>query len=279
MDKKNAAIILFLAVTAIFFAGCVQQPWTSRYCSDGTRSGACSDTKPLFCENGKIVQNLVLCGCEKDYRIVNGKCISLLDCKDGTKNLSCSEKKPFQCSNGSLMEKASVCGCPVTQEPNGDSCAEAKANSETREFDYVLRGEKGKIQFAVYADLRNLLAGLPRTYVCKPDCPTESELQLVFLDREDQKAQLQKLAEIIKSRATNNDDRARIAISLVQKIPYDINALNDNNLSNRYPYEVLFDEKGVCSEKSRLLAFLLRELGFGTAILDYHSKNHQATGI
>ena len=47
----------------------------------------------------------------------------------------------------------------------------------------------------------------------------------------------------------------------------------------RYPYEVLYDEKGVCGEKSELLAFILREMGYGVAFFYYPPENHEAIGI
>ena len=73
-----------------------------------------------------------------------------------------------------------------------------------------------------------------------------------------------------------NDDQARIAISLVQQIPYDWQTFG---LENRYPYEVIYDNTGVCEEKSRLLAFLLRDLGFDVVLFSFESENHMAVGI
>jgi hypothetical protein len=65
----------------------------------------------------------------------------------------------------------------------------------------------------------------------------------------------------------------------VQKIPYDMNSLLADSNYERFPYEVLYDNNGVCGEKSKLLAFFLRELGFGTAILLFEKENHGAAGI
>ena len=79
-------------------------------------------------------------------------------------------------------------------------------------------------------------------------------------------------------------DRVRIAISLVQKIPFG----NSNrtiffreNLLNysRYPYQVLYDDMGVCGEKSELLAFLLKEMGYGVVFFYHNFENHESIGI
>jgi hypothetical protein len=86
------------------------------------------------------------------------------------------------------------------------------------------------------------------------------------------------LVEKIKKLTNNSDDQARIAISLVQNIPYNYNF---SDWGNRYAYQVLYDDIGVCGEKSRLLVFLLKELGYGSALIDYDLSfyAHEAVGI
>ena len=48
---------------------------------------------------------------------------------------------------------------------------------------------------------------------------------------------------------------------------------------SRYPYEVLYDEEGICGEKSELLAFLLREIGYETVLFYNQEENHESVGI
>jgi hypothetical protein len=109
------------------------------------------------------------------------------------------------------------------------------------------------------------------------------------IDNQKQKEFLEPLVNKIYNLANNNDDRARIAVSVVQNIPYD----NSDTLIDRYAYQVLYDNEGVCGEKSRLLVILLKELGYGVALIDYgdtgpinqyelynpYSFNHEAVGI
>jgi Skp family chaperone for outer membrane proteins len=45
------------------------------------------------------------------------------------------------------------------------------------------------------------------------------------------------------------------------------------------PYELLFQQRGVCSDKSLLAIAILRQLGYGTAIFAYEQDNHMAIGI
>lgn len=44
-------------------------------CSDGTPYGQCSSTKPLYCDNGNLVDNCQVCGCEEGYECQpDGEC-------------------------------------------------------------------------------------------------------------------------------------------------------------------------------------------------------------
>lgn len=147
-----------------------------------------------------------------------------------------------------------------------------------RTLNYTLRGVRDSITITVYLGLADYLSKLPKVYSCIPRCPSDREIELIFMDNEIQKKHLRELVEKIKEKAKNKDDAARIGISIVQNLAYDDSAFINNNLG-RYPYEVLYDMRGSCEEKSRLLAFLLRELGFGVAFFDFEKENHMAIGI
>jgi len=72
-------------------------------------------------------------------------------------------------------------------------------------------------------------------------------------------------------------DEAFEVISLVQKIPYDNASVNFSIAINKYPYNVLYNNIGICAEKSYLMATLLSELGYGTGIFLFDT--HAAVGI
>ena len=155
-------------------------------------------------------------------------------------------------------------------------------------FNYVLRGEKGSVNIELNSELKQYLAGISREYPCSPVCPPEIKIQQGFLDDKKQKSYLIDLVEQIKSKTDNKDDQARIAVSLVQHISYDaITAeryFSDFGnyarlMPKRYPYEVLYDNTGVCEEKARLLAFILRELGYGVVLFEFEHESHMAVGI
>ncbi|MBU2612381.1 MAG: hypothetical protein KKB62_01525, partial [Nanoarchaeota archaeon] len=81
----------------------------------------------------------------------------------------------------------------------------------------------------------------------------------------------------------SKDMQAKVAVSLVQNIPYNESQFvdffgNDIRIS-RYPYQVLGEHQGSCEGKSELLAFLLKEMGFGVVLFYYPEEAHEAVGI
>jgi hypothetical protein len=91
-----------------------------------------------------------------------------------------------------------------------------------------------------------------------------------------------KLRAVAANNNWTNDQLAEFALALVQYIPYDHAKLaQDSNRNNNpyYPYETLYLDRGVCSDKTFLAVALLRQLGYGAAILDFPEKNHSAAGI
>jgi hypothetical protein len=185
---------------------------------------------------------------------------------------------------GDLVEMASVCGCSNLSAVEGNKClSQYKDGGKIVTLNYVLRGEKGKIGFIVYEGLYNYLGKIPR-FMDFQENFTLLDFRLRMLDDENQRELLLPLVAEIQDITKNKEDQARIAISLVQNIPFG----NSDKVVRfgdivseyqRYPYEVLYDNEGVCGEKSELIIFLLREIGYGAAFLYYPAENHEAVGI
>jgi hypothetical protein len=158
-----------------------------------------------------------------------------------------------------------------------------KDGSKNITLNYTLRGEKGAIIFTAYSRMDEYLSGIPR-YIDSNKNPTLLDFKLTRINEEQQKELLQPLAIQIESITSNKEDQARIAISMIQNIPFGssgklVRIGNSKTEYERYPYEVLYDFQGICSEKSELLIFLLREIGYGSASLYYNAENHEAVGI
>lgn len=134
-------------------------------------------------------------------------------------------------------------------------------------------------KFVVYEGVNDYLAGLDRSISYSYVPPTTRDFIMRDLDNEVQRFYLDPLVDKIKSSSDDKTEQARIAILMVQGIPYDWGALSSGYVTGRYPYEVLYDMTGVCMEKADLMAYLLRGLGFGVAIFEYETENHRAVGI
>jgi len=152
------------------------------------------------------------------------------------------------------------------------------------QFKYTLRGATSTIQFVVYGGMNNYLVNheiSTITYTGQSPSPSENNriFSLLYINNNEEKSEISRLADVIKSITSNLDDQARIAISLVQNIPYNWNSFNSKSNDWKYPYEVLFTDCGVCSDKARLMVCLLRELGYGCVLFDFTAAEHEAVGI
>jgi hypothetical protein len=206
------------------------------------------------------------------------------NCDDGTSLNSCSNVRPYYCSNGKLIENASKCGCPQSSNEEGNLCiSDYKTEPKQMAFKYVLKGKEGYVNITVYGGVYEYLSNLPR-YADSEENFTLADFKLNMINEEIQKGFLFQLFLKIANITSDKEDRVRIAISLVQNIPF---GSSDKVLRlgkipityQRYPYEVLYDNEGICSEKSELLFFLLKQMGYGTASLYYVKENHEVVGI
>lgn len=153
----------------------------------------------------------------------------------------------------------------------------------TKSFNYIMRGKSGCITIDLYSGVYDNISIQPTPSACMrriyDDSPcTTSELQQYYIKYINNPIQIKYLTELIrniKSKTLDKDDQVRIAISLVQNIPYE----DTNPDKIILPYEVLYKNKGVCSEKSLLLAYLIKELGYGVVLFEFDSENHMAIGI
>ncbi|GBE19848.1 MAG TPA: hypothetical protein ENG87_02555 [Candidatus Pacearchaeota archaeon] len=207
-------------------------------------------------------------------------------CGDKTPDGACSLRKPYFCSEGVLVENAINCGCPENLTKKGNSCiSKYQNNSKNITLKYLLRGEESEINFLVYEDMANYLSGLPKTiHYGEGETPSRSDFKFRNINEAEQRELLLPLVTEIQNIANTQEDQMRIAISLVQNIPFGgtreiYRFANGMMEAPRYPYEVLYDERGVCGEKSELLTFLLREIGYGVVIFYYPSENHESVGI
>jgi len=86
--------------------------------------------------------------------------------------------------------------------------------------------------------------------------------------------------EAIRSRAgLDSDQYLELMAKYVQSIPYDWKMFESGTGKQRFPVETLVDGKGLCGDKSVLLADLLSHEGYSATLLDFEPEKHMAVGV
>ena len=93
-----------------------------------------------------------------------------------------------------------------------------------------------------------------------------------------------KIESLGKQYGLTEEKIPELILSFVQSISYDDSLadkiMNDpRDASMKYPYEVLYENKGTCGGKSFLTVLLFRRLGYGTALFEFEADDHMAAGI
>jgi hypothetical protein len=88
------------------------------------------------------------------------------------------------------------------------------------------------------------------------------------------------IQELKKKYPSQTDDQLlRDVVSLVQNLDYDYSKLDSLSFQVRFPYETLYEEKGVCIEKTLLLLRLLEEMNYNRALITFYGANHAGVGV
>ncbi len=126
----------------------------------------------------------------------------------------------------------------------------------------------------------------PKEYYCPSSgCPADWEEKYIkmFLKEvkeDDTVSQIVLDIKSLGSEAQLNDDQiVELIVAFVQSIPYDLEKVKVAKPLPRYPYETLYENKGICSDKSFLAVLLIKELGYGVALFDYEYEKHIVPAI
>jgi hypothetical protein len=138
-------------------------------------------------------------------------------------------------------------------------------------YSYYTDTSRKSISLTTYGGFADYLSG--RRSSSGPDKEVLRERMENIL----QQHYLQPLVDIIKNRSPNPDGQAKIAISLVQHLPYNAKRSFQQPAEWYYPYETVYNNKGTTADKSLLLAYLLKELEYDTIVFDYSSS--MAVGV
>lgn len=151
-------------------------------------------------------------------------------------------------------------------------------------FKWKYRGRDYQLSLNLSQQTYNDYAGSSKVYTYYGDLPANwhEDYYKMFLQARSGDATIKDIVGQLKYIATKeslaDDELVNVTMAFVQSIPYD----HDKNLETgkpNYPYETLFRRLGVCSDKTFLAVMILRELGYGAAVIDLPEVNHAAVGI
>jgi len=170
----------------------------------------------------------------------------------------------------------------------------APDESKTITYEWKYKGKNYSLNEELYGSFYKFYNSLPATNVFNGESQIgwlEKENQL-FINGVEEDDTISKLAKSIKSlgeeKKLNENQIVELVATFVQTIPYDTEKFNNrkaglNGKAEKptYPYEVLYDKKGVCQDKSYLAYVLLKEMGYGVSLFLFPDPedNHMAMGV
>jgi len=185
-------------------------------------------------------------------------------------------------SNNNLNKIPSAASVPVTVP----AAAILSASDYLAPLSWIYNLENFQFNLPLKKSLNSAYAAAPKTFYYVGDvepADAREKFYAIFFNKKTGDTAVKDLVAygrgVASSRNLSQDQTAEFLLALVQYIPYDKAKLNQNPMQPNYPYETLYQDKGICSDKTFLAVAILRELGYGAAILDFPDLNHSAAGI
>jgi len=162
-------------------------------------------------------------------------------------------------------------------------------NDQSKSFTFKYQNNSYELILPLSTALYNSYSSSPKVYtytVGNEPSNLRDVFYALFLKTKTNDASIDEIVTKLKKVAADNnwtdDQLLEFVVSFVQFIPYDsakVVSGTGENTNPYFPYETLYLDKGVCSDKTFLGVVLLRKLGYGAAILDFPDINHTALGV
>lgn len=161
------------------------------------------------------------------------------------------------------------------------------ANFEQRNYEFKYKNVSFGTSLSLSADIYKNYSSADKVYTYLVDSPPpnlrEAFYNMFLATTKSGDTSVKDLvANINKLAIVNNwssDEVAEAVLAVIQYIPYDQEKADAADREPFYPYETLYLNQGVCSDKTFLAYKVLRQLGYGAAVLDFPEINHSAVGI
>lgn len=151
-------------------------------------------------------------------------------------------------------------------------------------FQWKYKNKPYYLEQVLLDKLYNYYKNLDKNYYYSPDNPPQNlreEYYNIFLKQhsEDQLIDdlIKKLRDIANKEGFSNDEFLEFVLTFIQYIPYDFSKKPTD--PQNFPYETLYKNSGICSDKAFLAVLVLRKLGYGAAVFDYPDVKHSAAAV
>lgn len=157
----------------------------------------------------------------------------------------------------------------------------------TKTFSWVYKGKKYSLDQTLYKSIYSYYQSQDKVYSYVGTLPEnwQEEYYAMFLKTNVADKSIPEIASKIQDLGKKNnltdDQIVDLTLAFVQSIEYD-DAKAKNILTQAgneavlFPYETLYEQRGICSDKSFLAYALLRQMGYGAALFTYEQENHMA---
>lgn len=142
-----------------------------------------------------------------------------------------------------------------------------------------------KIDVPVYGNVSNYYKNLPNQEKYLNDGDFS---KFVYTNPKDKTVSTlsSQIYSMIRSMSLGDDQALELATCFVQNIPYDnqkyeqvVKIAGNTADTEQFPYETLYNNKGICTDKAYLGSAVLKEMGYGTAIMYFPNDHHMSLGI
>ena len=191
---------------------------------------------------------------------------------------------------GSVIPSGSVT-TPIVSNPVETPSVQvpsASGLSYDKVFDFKYKNTSRVLAQTLYKSYYDAYAASPKTYSYASGSDVSiarNSFYAIFLNLKSGDTSIDEIIYKLKATATaqgwSDDELLEFAMAFVQFIPYDSAKVAGNitNVNPFYPYETLYLNRGVCSDKTFLAVVILRKLGYGAAIFDFPDSNHSSAAV
>lgn len=172
--------------------------------------------------------------------------------------------------------------------PSVPSTPSVSGESYDKVFEFKYKNVNRVLTQTLYKSYYDAYAASPKSYSYTSGSDVSiarNSFYSIFLNLKSGDTSIDEIVYKLKATANaqswSEDELLEFTMALIQFIPYDSAKVAGSltNINPYYPYETMYLNRGVCSDKTFLAVVFLRKLGYGAAIFDFPDSNHSAAAV